>query len=115
MISNIVFYYSKELIISLILSGLLVFISFVFVNNYRKVRRYESLAIFVLLVFATIPVNAVIAYFYYLVFSFYKGFVGTIIRIFLVILFYAILLSMEELVFGIIGRRIWKYQKDFFE
>ena len=62
-----------------------------------------------------IPVNAVIAYFYYLVFSFYKGFVGTIIRIFLVILFYAILLSMEELVFGIIGRRIWKYQKDFFE
>lgn len=114
MIFRVAYYYSKELVVSLVISGILVLLSFIFVNNYRKVRRHESLAVFVLLVFATIPFNAVVSYLYYRVLRVFDGLYGAVIRIIFMILVYAILLSAEELVFGIIGRRIWKYQKDFF-
>ena len=114
MIFRAAYHYSTELLVSLAISGVLILISFIFVNNYRRVRRHENLAIFFLLVFATIPINAVVSYLFYRVFRIFEGFTGVIISIISMILAYAILLSAEELVFGIIARRIWKRQKDFF-
>lgn len=115
MILDMIFYHSKELIFSLVLTGILILISFIFVNNYRKVRRYESLAIFVLLLFVTIPFNAVVSYIYYRFLVRMTGLFWIFIRPVVTIMIYLMLLSVEELVFGIVGRKIWKRQRDFFE
>ncbi len=115
MLLNMVEYRSKELIFSLVLTGILILISFIFVNSYRKVRRYESLAIFVLLLLATIPFNVVVCHIYYRYFLMLDGVFWILIRPVITIMIYLMLLSAEELIFGIIGRKIWKRQKDFFE
>lgn len=85
---------------------------FLIVGTVPLFKKRESLWIFLLVSIAGIPVNFMIAYFIVTEEYFSVGFL--IGNVFCVLLLSSILFSVEQIVFGIITRKIWKRQIKLF-
>lgn len=77
-------------------------------------RKHENLWLFVLAGISTIPVNIEISIYACGYFSYLWG-EALLLRIIYFPLAYAILLCIEEILLGIIGRFIWKNQNPLFD
>lgn len=77
-------------------------------------RKHENLWLFVLAGISTIPANIEISIFACGCFSYLWG-ESPMLRIIYFPLAYAILLCIEEIILGIIGRFIWKNQDPIFD
>ena len=95
-----------------LLTVILLIAIYLYIGICRSCRRHESLWLFVLAGIATIPVNIEISVHACEYFSYLLG-DAFIFRVMCFPLAYAILLSMEEIVLGMIGRMIWKNQDSF--
>jgi len=82
---------------------------FLFVAYSSECRGTENIWIFMLVAIGFIPINiALVMQLYEYVYLLASGPIGKILS---VIIFYAILFSLEEIIAGLIGRIIWREQR----
>lgn len=87
---------------------------FICISICSPCRRHENLWLFVLVGISTIPANIEISIYACGYFSYLWG-EAPVLRIIYFPLAYAILLCIEEILLGIIGRFIWKNQDPLFD
>ena len=88
---------------------MLSFSIFAFVGCCGACRRRESLWIFIITAFVTIPVNIGIIKAIMAFVELHRG-AGRLTKLAVCLFMYMVLFSAEEIVFGVIGRMIWKKQ-----
>lgn len=108
-------YYYDRFILGMVVSFILVVLSFIYINNRKNLKRSESIVLFVFTLFTTIPLNATVCFCLIPELFIFKGVFGIIVIVMSIPLMYATLVSAEEIVVGLIGRLIWPHQKRFFD
>ena len=91
-----------------------ILVLFLCISMSKICTGYESLYCFVFIAFLSIPVNLELTIWSWSVIRYF--FADTLLlKLLYIPMFYIIILSLEEIVIGVIGRIIWRNQNDFTE